>query len=220
MEFFGEEADFESESPFSEDEVEQFATRLVDITNEQELDGCVRDLLRRGARTADPPPPPPVLKPLGGFLKSAIRRALPMAGGALGNVIYPGVGGLVGSAIGAGAGGLLGPEYEGVASEDQEFEVAKRLVRMVGTAIQNAADGSSTADPTTAAKSAVVTAAEAYLPSLVESSRRRRWRRRRRDIPDSDDDDDDTSEAESSRSGRQRSGRWYRRGRRIVLIGA
>src|SRR5262249_12705598 len=70
MEFSGEEADFESESPFSEDEVEQFASRLLDIANEQEFDRCVHDLLRRGSRIAGPPPPPTVLNPLGGFLKS------------------------------------------------------------------------------------------------------------------------------------------------------
>jgi hypothetical protein len=223
MEFSGEAADFEFENPFSEDEVEEFASRLLEITNEQELDQCVRDLLRRGGRMAGPAPRPPVLNPLGGFLKSAIRRALPMAGGALGNIVAPGVGGLVGSQIASGAGRLLGLEYEGLAPEDQEFEVAKRLVRMVGTAIQNAADGASITDPTIAAKSAVVSAAEAHVPGLLESYSRRRGSRRRqrsRDIPDYDDDDDDTSEAESSRSGRQRTGRWYRRGRRIILVGA
>jgi formylmethanofuran:tetrahydromethanopterin formyltransferase len=99
--------------------------------------------------------------------------------------------------LASGAGSLLGLEFEGVAPEDQEFEVAKGLVQMAGTAIQNAAQSPAVADPQAAAKSAVIAAAKAHVPGLLQPQA-----------------------TPGTRPGRRpRSGKWYRRGGRIVLVG-
>ena len=109
-------------------------------------------------------------------------------------MVVPGLGGQIGSRLASGAGSLLGLEYEGLAPEDQEFEVAKRLVQMAGAAVQNAAQNPAAADPQAAAKSALIAAAKDHVPGLLQPSPPAAGRR-------------------------PRSGRWYRRGGRIVLVG-
>ena len=126
--------------PLQRGEVEsELAANLLEITDEQELDQFIGSLLKKARRVVGGALKSPLLRPLGGFIKGAIKKALPIAGGALGNLVAPGIGGQIGSQLASGAGGLLGLEFEGVAPEDQEFEVAKHLVRMAGSAVQNAA---------------------------------------------------------------------------------
>jgi hypothetical protein len=139
----------------------------------------------------------PLLKPLGGFLKGALKKALPMAGSAFGNMIMPGIGGQIGSRLASGAGNMLGLELEGASPEDQEFEVAKHLVRMAGTAVQTAAQSGAVSNPQAAARSAVIAAAKALVPGLLQPSQN----------------------GAGVRRPHARTGRWYRRGSRIVLTG-
>lgn len=184
------------ESPFSEEAESELAAELLEITDEQELDQFIGSLLKKARRLVGGALKSPLLRPLGGFIKGAIKKALPMAGGALGNMLAPGIGGQFGSQLASKAGGLLGLEFENAAPEDQEFEVAKRLVRMAGTAVQNAAQTPMSGDPHETAKSAMVAAAQAHVPGLVQSQAGRNAGHRR-----------------------PRSGRWYRRHGRIVLVG-
>jgi hypothetical protein len=201
-----DEADFESpedqyeagiEGPFSEEEEAEHAAQLLEITEEAELDQFLGDLLKKAGRYVGGALKSPLLQPLGGFLKGAIKKALPIAGGVLGNMVVPGLGGQVGSRLASSAGNLLGFEYEALGPEDQEFEVAKRMVRMVGSAVQNAAQAVPTADPQAAAKSAVIAAAQAHVPGLLQA----------------------TTQGNGSHHHHPRSGRWYRRGRKILLVG-
>jgi hypothetical protein len=187
----------QGESPFSEDEVEELAANLLEISDEQELDQFLGDFLKKARRKLGGALRSPLLRPLGGFLKGAIKKALPIAGGALGSMVVPGIGGQIGSRLASGAGSLLGLEFEGLAPEDQEFEVAKRLVQVAGTATQNAAQSPLIGNPQAAAKSAVVAAAQANMPGLLQPQHGMTGRPRHR----------------------PRSGRWYRRGGRIVLVG-
>jgi hypothetical protein len=184
------------ESPFSEEEESELAAELLEITDEQELDQFIGSLLKKAKRFVGGALKSPLLRPLGGFIKGAIKKALPAAGGALGNMFVPGIGGQLGSQLASKAGDLLGLEFENAGPEDQEFEVAKRLVRMAGTAVQNAAQTPMSGDPHETAKSAMVAAAQAHVPGLVQSQARRNGGHRR-----------------------PRSGRWYRRHGRIVLVG-
>jgi len=187
----------QGESSFSEDEVEELAANLLEIADEQELDQFIGGLLRKAKRFVGGALQSPLLRPLGGFLKGAIKKALPIAGGALGNLVAPGIGGQIGSRLASGAGSLLGLEFEGLAPEDQEFEVAKRLVQMAGTAVQNAAQTPAASNPQAAAKSAVIAAARAHVPGLLQPQ----------------------APTGTAPGRRPRSGRWYRRGGRIVLVG-
>lgn len=188
--------EYRSESPFSEEEESELAAELLEINDEAELDQFIGGLLKKARSLVGGALKSPLLKPLGGFIKGAIKKALPMAGGALGNMIVPGLGGQIGSKLASGAGSLLGLELENAAPEDQEFEVAKHLVRMAGTAVQNAAQSPGAVNPQAAAKSAIVSAAQAHVPGLLQPP------------------------GGMNGSGRRaQSGRWYRRGGKIVLTG-
>ena len=209
MEITDETADFEfpesqdeygrenAESTFSEEEEAELAAELLEINDEAELDQFIGRLLKKARRLVGGALKSPLLRPLGGFIKGAIKKALPIAGGALGNMVVPGLGGQIGSRLASGAGGLLGLELEGLAPEDQEFEVAKQVVRTIGTAVQNAAQSPTAAtDPQAAAKAAMVAAARTHLPGLLQGQQQR-----------------------NGAGHRPRSGRWYRRGGKIVLVG-
>jgi hypothetical protein len=208
-----DEADFEfsedqyestTESPLNEEQEAEHAAQLLEINDEAELDHFLGSLLNTVRKAVQAQGFPienlksHLLRPLGGFLKGAIKKALPVAGGMLGNLVAPGVGGQIGSRLASSAGDLLGFEYEALAPQDQEFEVAKRLVRMAGSAVQNAAQAAPDADPQAAAKSAVVTAAQAHVPGLLQT------------LPQG------TGQHPHHHPS---TGRWYRRGRKILLLG-
>lgn len=208
MELSNEGSDFEyesqdeyrgesPESPFSEEEEAELAAELLEVRDEAELEQFLGGLLKKAKGIAGGILKNPALKPLGGFLKGALKKALPMAGTAFGNMIMPGIGGQIGSKLASSAGSMLGLEFEGASQEDQEFEVAKKLVRMAGTAVQTAAQAAPTSNPQAAARSAVVAAAKAHVPGLLQPSQNGAGVRHRH----------------------ARTGRWYRRGSRIVLTG-
>ena len=80
-----------------------------------------------------------VAKPLGGVLKSVAKKALPFVGSALGSFIpIPGVGTAIGGALGSAVSKALEVEYGELESEEAEFEMARRFVRIAATAAQNA----------------------------------------------------------------------------------
>jgi hypothetical protein len=129
---------------------------------------------------------------LGKVIKRVAKKALPIAGGALGTFIGGPAGGAIGSKLAGAAGKIFGLELEGLSPEDQEFEVARRVVRLAGTAAKKAAGALPTANPAAVAK-----AAKAHAPGLVKPAR----------------------PMMRPFMGGGRSGRWIRRGRRIVLMG-
>jgi hypothetical protein len=86
-------------------------------------------------------------------------------------------------------------------SEDQEFEMAKRFVRVAGAAAKQAASAGSDADPQAAVKTAVIAAARRHVPSLGNVMR------------------NGAGQSSTEAPGGRRSGRWIRRGRKILLLG-
>ena len=83
--------------------------------------------------------------------------------------------------------------------EDQEFEVAQRFVRLAGDAAQMVAQAPPQAPPAQAARSALAAAARIHAPGLLKPS------------------SPGMAGAEVRR--RRTTGRWVRRGNRIVLLG-
>ena len=195
---FPEEFEFEQqESPFNESEEEELAAQLLEVTDEAELDQFIGGLIKKVSRAARSVIKSPLGRQLGGFLKGAIKKALPIAGGAIGGAIAPGAGRAIGSQLASKAGQIFGLELESLGEEEQEFEIARRLVRLAGTAIQNAAqEQPDAADPQAAARAAVVAAAKTHAPGLVRPPQG----------------------GSSARRGRA-SGRWFRRGGQIVVVG-
>jgi hypothetical protein len=203
-EFESDEFEFEGEtdleSPFEEFEEMEYAAELLSIQSEEELDQFLGKLIKRAGRGLGKIGK--VFRPLGGVLKGLAKKALPFVGGALGSFIpIPGVGTAVGSALGTAVSNALEAEFEGLDPEDQEFEMAKRFVRVAGAAVKQAANADSDTDPQAAVKSAVTAAARRHVPNLGNVMR------------------NGASPSGAGVSGSRRSGRWIRRGRKILLLG-
>jgi hypothetical protein len=187
------------ESPFNEAEEMELATQLLDVADEAELDQFLELLFEKAKRKKGKRRGlSRIARPLGGILKGVVKQALPMVGGALGSLIpIPGVGTALGSTLGSALSQALEAELVGMSPEDQEFETARRIVRLAGTAAQQAAAAPPTADPQATAQAAVTTAAQQDAPGLLGA------------MP--------TSSAMAGQRGH--SGRWIRRGRKILLLG-
>jgi len=163
FEWLGKEEVFgygETESPFSEAEEMELASQLLEISDEQELDQFIGGLLKKAGRAIGKVVKSPVFRKIGGALKGVAKAALPVVGGALGSFIpIPGVGTALGSALGSAVSKALEVELEGMDQEDQEFEMARRFVRLAGTAAQHAAQAPATANPQHVAQQALMAAA-------------------------------------------------------------
>jgi hypothetical protein len=196
-EIYGETA---FESPFSEAEEMDLVAELLSVSTEEELDqflgklikGAWRGIKKVGRFVGK------IAKPLGGVLKGVAKAALPFVGGALGSFIpIPGVGTALGSALGGALSKALEMELGELTQEEQEFEMARRFVRLAGKAARQAALAPPDGDEQELLETAVMDAARRYLPNLSPIR------------------------GLAARFGqRPRSGRWVRRGNGIVVLGA
>ncbi len=205
---FEDEQEFETygeflqEGPFNEAEEMELAAELLSVSTEAELDQFLGKVFRRVARKVGGVIKSPVGRALGGALRSVAKQALPMLGSAVGNVFAPGIGGVIGGKLAGAAGNMLGLELEGLSQEDQEFEVAKQVVRLAGTAASNAAQATPAAPPQTVAQSALTAAAQQHAPGLLGGVAA-------------------TSMAmPKHRCVHKNSGKWIRRGKAIIILGA
>jgi hypothetical protein len=186
----------EQHEVFSESELQELAAELLSVSNEQELNHFLGGLMKKAASVVGKVVKSPIGQQLGGILKGAAKKALPIVGGALGAYVGGPAGAKIGSQLASGAGRLMGLELEGLSHEDREFEVAKQFVRFAGDATQKAVSAPS-GNPAAVAKNAVTQAAAQYAPGLIGRAGRN-----------------------GSTTGAPASGRWIRRGRKIVLYGA
>jgi len=186
-------------SPFQEQEEMELAAELLEITGEEELDHFLGKLIRRASQRVGGLIKSPVGRALGGYIKGAIKKALPLSG-ALGGLVAGPAGAALASRVTPMAGQLLGLELEGLSNEDQEFEAARQLVRLAGAATSQAATAGPSAAPQAVAQNAVATAAQSYAPGMLKGA----------SIPGS----------RTMRGRRGSSGRWIRRGGAIILLGA
>lgn len=192
------------EGPFNEEEEMALAEELLGISGEAELDQFLGKLFKkawRGVRKAGS-----VIgqaaKPLMGALKPLAKKALPALGGALGTFVAPGAGTAIGSALGSAVGNALEMEFEGMNPEEMEFETARRVVRIAGNAAQQVARGARPdADVTALVRAALTRAARENVPDLALNGEM------------------ETAVHPTRNSGPQRSGRWIRRGNKIILLG-
>jgi uncharacterized protein (DUF697 family) len=242
-ETYEQEQEQEQEQEYGElpSEMEmELAAELLEITNEQELEQFLGDLVKgvgsfiRG----------PIGQAVGGVLKNVAKTALPAVGGALGTFIAPGVGTAIGSQLGSFASKALG-EYE-VAGE-QEFEVARKVVQLAHAAGQHAAVAPPNIPPQAVAEEAVLRAAQQVAPGIqaglpggqqseLEYGHAQRGHSHTSssgvrgyggyggygaygDYGDYSADGGYGSDGGAESSPRGYSGRWIRRGRRIILFG-
>jgi hypothetical protein len=180
----------EYEGPFSEAEEIALATELLSVSSEAELDQFLGKFLKKAGSFIGR-----VAKPFSGVLKAVAKKALPFVGGALGSLIpIPGVGTAVGTALGGALSNALEMEFGGLELEDREFEMARRFVRIAGSAAQQLGQAAPAASPQTAVGSAVAAAAQRHLRHFQPHAARG--------------------------ANPQMSGRWIRQGGTLIIVGA
>jgi uncharacterized protein (DUF697 family) len=161
----------EAESPLNEAQEMALAAEVLEISNEEELEQFLGNLIRGVSRGVGGFLRSGVGRSIGGILKNVARTALPMVGGAIGSFVAPGVGTAIGSRLGSMASQLFEVQLEGPDREDREFEVARRFVRLAATSARNAALAPRTANPQAVARTAVLTAARRHAPGVARRFR-------------------------------------------------
>jgi hypothetical protein len=193
----------ESGPVFSEAEEMELAAELMEVRDEHELDRFLSDVIKGAGRALGMAVRSPLGQAVGGMLKGVAKNALPLAGTAVGTWLGGPLGAQIGSGLASMAGNALGLEAESWSQEDREFEGAKQFVRLAGDSIKNAAQMGPGVDPRAAAQAGLARAAETLAPGLLQPSAPLAQPWRSRDMA----------------AGGGNSGRWLRRGNRIVLYG-
>jgi hypothetical protein len=193
---FGGSASGEVASPLTEAEEVELAMELMAVSSEAEMEQFLGNVFKsawKGLKKVGSAVGK-IAKPLGGVLKSVAKTALPFVGSALGSFIpIPGVGTAVGGALGTALSKALELEYGELESEEAEFEMARRFVRIAATAAQQAASAPPAADAASAVNRALVSAARQHLPGADLRA--------------------------LGASTERLSGRWFRQGANIVVVG-
>jgi hypothetical protein len=195
-------AQAEAGEVFGETEQMELASELLEIMSEAELDRFLGKLIRRAGHAVGRFVRSPEGRAIGGALKGAAKQVLPTIGSNIGQYFGGERGARTGEQLAALASQAFGLELEGLSAEDREFEVARRYVNFAGEAVKNLALTPSSSDPRAAAKTAVASAARTHAPGLLR--------------PDSLMGREPGAPSPLPRS---HSGRWLRRGGKIVLYG-
>jgi hypothetical protein len=149
-------------APFGEEQELELAMELLGVQSEEELEQFLGKMFKgvwNGIKK--------VAKPLGGILKGIAKKALPFVGGALGSFIpIPGVGTALGRALGGALSNALEMEMQEMPEVDRELEVARRFVRIAGSAAQSAGDSDGSPQ---AVRRAVLEALRTHAPHFGQS---------------------------------------------------
>lgn len=177
------------------DELSQ-ASELLAVNNEEELDRFLGDLVSNAVSATRSFANSGAGQAMGNLLKSSARKILPQLGRAIGDYVAPGLGGQAGAQAGTWLGTKFetGLQLEGLSAEDRELETARAFVRFANSAARRAASTPPNVPGAVAARQAATAAARQYLPGLLRVT--------------------------STPGGPALSGRWVRRGRNIVILGA
>lgn len=223
---------------FSEAETMQLAAELLEVSSEAELEQFLGNLIKKAGQVAGKFIKSPVGQQLGGLLKGAAKKALPMVGSAIGGYFGGDSGSKIGGQLASTAGQIFGLELEGLSLEDQEYEAAKSFVQFAGEAAKNAATAPQTANPKTIAQQAATTAARQFAPGLLASTSPaktvidskpcptcgRPYSVTRRVVSEPLANISSATASNvgktSTASGLGASGRWYRQGNKVILVGA
>jgi hypothetical protein len=204
FEFAEAETPFQAETGevFGETEQMELASEMLEISSEAELDRFLGDLINRAGQAVGKFVSSPEGRALGGVLKGAARQVLPALGSAVGGYLGGSTGAQLGGQAALAAGKMFGLELEGLSAEDREFEVARRYVSFAGEAVKNLALAPSSPDPRAAVNAAAALAAQTHAPGLLQPR------------PQAG-----AEPPASSGLPMGHSGRWMRRGNKIVLYG-
>lgn len=194
----------DSESSFREETEMELASELLNVQTDRELDHFLGGLLKKAVGAVSGLLNSGQGKMLKGILKSVAKKALPLAGRAIGGMFGGPAGAMIGGQLGDNAGNLFELDMEGMSNEDREFESARAMVRFAGNAARQVSDHLAE-NPNDAVRTGLREAAMRYAPGLLF---RRQRRGRRYGEPD-------MSSFDSGLNGSQ--GTWYRRGNKIII---
>ena len=205
----------------------ELASELMQVRDEQELDQFLNTLIKGAGRALGRLVASPEGQAIGSILKGAAKQLLPHAAGAVGAAF----GGPLGARISSGLASVINGQgememeaegwnqegwnqegwnqeawnQEGWNQEDSEFEGAKQFVRVAADTVRNAMAAAGSTDPMSAAQYAIAQAAELRAPGLMQTGPRYGMAPYSGPYPGGYAAND--------------SGRWMRRGNRIVLFG-
>lgn len=206
--FNNESFEFDNEEGvLSEADEAELADELLGVSNEEELDQFLGSLIRKVAKGAGKVLSSPVGQAVGGVLKGVAKKALPLAGGALGGWVGGPLGAKIGSGLASAAGSALGLEGESFDGEGEQYEGAKQFVRLAADTVTKAAAASPSADPRTVAQRAAMGAARQLAPGLLGGQ------------PGGAGPGRAKGGGGPRAGGAAQSGRWARRGSKVVLYG-
>jgi hypothetical protein len=143
------------------------AAELLNVSSDQEFGRLVSGLIKRATNIVGKKGWSHAFGRLRQMLEGLGHQLLPLGGAAVGNLVAPGVGGVVGSSLMSEAGRLFGVETEGMSPEDEQYEIARRYIRLVGAAAQEVAQTPPVAPPEQIAQHALMTAAQQHAPGLM-----------------------------------------------------
>lgn len=150
----------------------EMATELLEVSNEAEMEQFLGSLIKRAAGAVKSFANSSAGRAIGGFLKSAAKKALPIVGRAAGAFFGGPVGSTIGGQLGSMASNLFELELEGLSNEDKEFELSRAYVRFANAAVRQAARNTGfRSNPNIVAKNAIVSAAKRFAPGLLRPIR-------------------------------------------------
>lgn len=192
---------------FSEAQEAELANELLSVNSEAELEQFLGDFLKKAAAVAGQAIRSPIGQAVGGVLKGVAKKALPLAGGALGAYFGGPLGAKIGSGLASAAGDALGLEGESMEGEEREFEGARQFVRLAADTV-NRATAARGADPRAIAQSAAMAAARQFAPGLLGNA-----------AGQGTQGTQGGQRGQAGANGSVQGGRWARHGRKIVLYG-
>ena len=199
----------------------ELATELLGVSNEAELEQFLGNLIKKAGGAIKSFANSSTGRAIGGFLKSAAKKALPIVGRAAGAFVGGPLGSSIGGQLGSMASNLFELELEGLSNEDKEFELSRAYVRFANAAVRNAArNPQSRTNPRQAARAAIVGAAKRYAPGLLRRSRPAYKRLGRRPASagyNSYNDYNMPQQGYDDGIQQPGSGTWYREGNQIII---
>jgi len=187
---------------FNEQQEWELAAELLEISNEGEFEQFLGDLIGKAGKAVGSFLSSPTGQAVGSALKGVAGKLLPMAGSAIGGYFGGPTGAQIGGKLAQTAGSFFGlGEAE---SEEREWEAATTFVRLAGDTVKNAAQAGPSANPQAVAQQSLAQAAQVHAPGLV--------------APPPGPMGGPGGPGPGGMGG-GRSGRWIRRGGKIVLFG-
>lgn len=152
----------------------ELAMELMSVSSEMELDHFLGKMFKKvwGGIKKVGSAVGKFVKPLGGALKALAKKALPFVGKALGTMIpIPGVGTAIGGALGSALSNALEMELAYLQGEEQEFEMARRFVRIAHSAASQVASAAPAQDVGRSVQRALIIATRRHAPAIDQVSR-------------------------------------------------